>query len=117
MKFKINIFHFIFFIQLISLGNLNHLRRILETEVPTGNIIQKIKYRKYADLKDELDSIEYHCEKSDAKYFIYLVNGLNYDVSSILNNKINFDNAVSLQHPNLNFYIKLYIKSSNYYDQ
>jgi len=106
MKFKINIFHFIIFIHLISFCNLTHLRRIWETEVPIGDITQKIKDRKYADLKDELESIEDHCEKSDAKYFIYLVNGLNYDVSSILNDKINFDNAVSLEHPNINFYIK-----------
>ena len=106
MKFKINIFHFIIFIHLISFCNLTHLRRIWETEVPIGDITQKIKDRNYADLKDELDSIEDHCEKSDAKYFIYLVNGLNYDVSSILNDKINFDNAVSLEHPNINFYIK-----------
>ena len=106
MQLKINIFHFIFFIHLISFCNLTHLRRIWETEVPIGDITQKIKDRNYADLKDELGSIEDHCEKSDAKYFIYLVNDLNYDASSILNNKINFDNAVSLEHPNINFYIK-----------
>jgi len=109
MKLKINIFHFIFFIHLISFCNLTHLRRIWETEVPIGNIKDKIKNRDskvYDDIDDEIDSIEDHCEKSDAKYFIYLVNDLNYDASSILNNKINFDNAVSLQHPNINFYIK-----------
>lgn len=109
MKLKINIFHFIIFIHLISFCNLTHLRRIWETEVPIGNIIQKIKDRNSDDYKDkdeEIASIEDHCEKSDAKYFIYLVNGLNYDVSSILNDKINFDNAVSLEYPNINFYIK-----------
>ena len=100
MKFKINIFHFIFFIHLISFCNLTYLRRIWETEVPIGNIKQNINDQ------DELNSIVNHCENSDAKYFIYLVNNLNYNTSKIMNEKINFDNAVSLEHSNINFYIK-----------
>ena len=92
MQFKKNIFHFIFFIHLISFSNLTHLRRIWETEVPIDNIKQRIKDNNYGD--KELNSIEDHCENSDAKYFVYLVNDLNYDVSTIMN-KINNDNAVS----------------------
>ena len=100
MKFKINIFHFIFLFHLLSFSNLTYLRRIWETEVP----IPKIKKEVEARNKTELKSIEDHCEKSDAKYFIYLVNDLNYDVSSIML-KINNDNAVSLEYSNIIFYI------------
>jgi len=95
MQLKTNIFHFIFFIHLISFCNLTHLRRIWETEVPIENIKDKIEERKYDDIDDEIDSIESHCENSDEKYFIYLVYDLNYDASSIMDKK-NSDNAVSL---------------------
>ena len=108
MQLKINIFHFIFFIHLISFCNLTHLRRIWETEVPIKNIKDKIKGRdseEYDDIDKEIGSIEDHCENSDAKYFIYLVNDLNYDASSIIGN-MNKDNAVSLKYSNINFYIK-----------
>ena len=89
MQFK-NIFHFIFVINLISFSNLTNLRRIWETEIPIENIKKEIKARD----NNEFESIEDHCEKSDAKYFIYLVNDLTYDASSIME-KINRDNAVS----------------------
>ena len=95
MQLQINIFHFIFFIYLISFCNLTHLRKIWETEVPIENLKDKIKVRKYDDADDEIGSILRHCENSDAKYFIYLVYDLNYDASSIMDKK-NSDNAVSL---------------------
>ena len=103
MQFKKIKFYLFFFIHLISFSNLTHLRKIWETEVPIGNIKQKIEENKYND--EELDSIESHCEKSDAKYFIYLVYDLNYDANYIIEN-INKDNAVSLEYYNIIFYIK-----------
>ena len=113
MKFKINIIHFIFFIHLLSFSNLTYLRRIWETEVP----IDKIKKLIEARDTNEFNSILDHCEKSDAKYFIYLVNDLYYDVSDIMDNIINHDNAVSLEYSNINFYIKWNIEPSNYNDK
>ena len=101
MKFKINIIHFIFFIHLLSFSNLSNLRRIWETEVPIQTIKDKIK----GSNKTEFESLQNHCEKSDEKYFIYLVFDLNYDVASI-DDKLNTDNAVSLEYSNINFYIK-----------
>ena len=98
MKFKMNIFHFIFFFHLLSFSNLTSLRRIWETEVPISKIKEVIEARN----KTELDSIEDHCEKSDAKYFIYLVNDLNYDVSEIMDNIYN-DTAVSFKYSNIIF--------------
>ena len=101
MKFKLNLVHFIFFFNSLSFSNLTYLRKIWETEVPVDNIKKEVEDRD----TDELNSLKDHCEKSDEKYFIYLVFDLYYDINSI-NDTINNDNAVSLDYSNLNFYIK-----------